>query len=147
MGLGCYNPSQNSYFSQKFLLTLQDHTIPIHLKEFLCVILSVKVWGKFWSGKTVQIFSDNDAVVEVITNLKPKDVKMQAYLREFLFWVCHFNFNPVASKIGTKDNNIADFLSRNFDDSDARAFFERESLSIPEKVALNDTDFNFVADW
>ena len=53
----------------------------------------------------------------------------------------------MASKIGTKDNNIADFLSRNFDDSDARAFFERESLSIPEKVALNDTDFNFVADW
>ena len=98
-------------------------------------------------GEVLEWQNRTDAVVEVITNLKPKDVKMQAYLWEFSFWVCHFNFNPVASKIGTKDNDIAEFLSRNFDDSDARAFFERESLSIPEKVALNDTDFNFVADW
>ena len=147
VGLGCYNPSQNSYFSRKLPLKLQDSSIPIHLKEFLCVILSVKIWGKFWTGKTVQIFSDNDSVVDVISNLKPKDLKMQAYLREFLFWVCRFNFNAVASKIGTKDNDIADFLSRNFDDSDAITFFEKETLPIPEKVEVVDTDFEFVADW
>ena len=102
VGLGCFNFSQNSYFSRRFPLSLQDSSIPIHLKEFWCVIISVKVWGQYWTGKTVEIFSDNDSVCNVITNMKPKDPKMQAYLREFLYWICKFNFKPVVSKIGTK---------------------------------------------
>ena len=43
---------------------------------------------------------------------------MQSYLREFLFLVCRLNFSPVVSKISTKDNDIADFLSRNYTPND-----------------------------
>merc|ERR1711954_285071 len=95
VGLGCYSLPQKLYFSCKFPHKLQDSSIPIHIKEFKCVILAAKVWGSYWSGMTVEIFSDNDSVVDVITNLKPKDPHMQACLREFLFWVCKFNFEPV----------------------------------------------------
>ena len=65
--------------------------IPIHEKEFLVVILSVRLWGPNWTG----LFCDNDAVCEAVTNQKPKDPTMQQLLREFLYWVCRFNFTPV----------------------------------------------------
>ena len=119
MGMGSWNPDLEEYFSRKFPLHLMDPQIPIHIKEFICVIMAVKLWGPQWAGKQCEIFCDNDSVCDVITYLKPRDPEMQRYLREFLYWVCHFNFRPVVSKIGTKENDVADFLSRNFCPKDA----------------------------
>ena len=62
MGLGSWNSEKAEYFSQMFPLKLQDPLIPIHMKEFLCVILAVKLWGSQWRGKKVIIYCDNDAV-------------------------------------------------------------------------------------
>ena len=72
---------------------------------------------------------------------------MQMYLREFLFWVCFYNFMPTVSKISTKDNDIADFLSRNYIENDAKLFFERENLPIQQLLNVSDSDFSFKADW
>ena len=41
-GYGCWNPELNQYISEKFPLQWLDPTIPIHLKEFMCVILATK---------------------------------------------------------------------------------------------------------
>ena len=109
--------------------------------------MAVKTWGKNWSEKTIQIFCDNDAVCDVIFYLKPKDPQMQIYLREFLYWVCIYNFHPVVSKIGTKENDIADFLSRNYFEEDADNFFARENLPPQYKLFLSDSDFKLKADW
>ena len=109
--------------------------------------MAVKQWGSQWVGKTVNIFCDNDAVCDVIFYLKPKDPGMQIYLREFLFWVCSFNFHPVVSKIATKENYIADFLSRNFSESDANLFFAKENLPPQTKLLLSDNEFKLYADW
>ena len=147
MGFGCWYPNQQEYFSSKFPMFLQDPLIPIHLKEFICVILAIKKWGHLWAGKQVNIFCDNDSVCDVICYLKPKDEKMQIYLREFLYWVCHFNFVPVVSKISTKDNDIADFLSRNFSKTDAKSFFKKENLPSQNPVTISESDFTFKADW
>ena len=147
MGYGIWNPGSNEYFSSKFPLHLQDSQIPIHIKEFLCLILASKAWGENWAGKTVQIFCDNDAVCDVVSYLKPKDSKMQVYLREFLYWVCRYNFHPIVSKIDTKENDIADFLSRNYSDSDADLFFTRENLPPQTKLSNIESDFELEADW
>ena len=72
---------------------------------------------------------------------------MQIYLREFLFWVCCFNFHPIVSKIGTKENDIADFLSRNYSESDANAFFACKNLPSQTKLYFTDSDFTLRADW
>ena len=140
MGYGVWNPDTREYFSSKFPLFLQDPKIPIHIKEFICVIMAVKQWGPQWAGKQVVIFSDNDSVCDVISYLKPKDPGMQMYLREFLFWVCRYNFHPIVSKISTKDNDIADFLSRNYFESDANSFFARENFPAQTKLFLTDSD-------
>ena len=147
MGYGVWNPDRREYFSSKFPSFLQDPQIPIHIKEFICIIIAVKIWGHTWAGKTIQIFSDNDAVCDVISYLKPKDLDMQRYLREFLYWVCLFNFHPIVSKIGSKENDIADFLSRNFSEDDANLFFTREGLSPQTKLTLSDSEFHLQADW
>ena len=147
MGYGIWNPNTCEYFSSKFPLSLQDPQIPIHIKEFVCIIMAAKTWGSKWAGKTIEIFCDNDAVCDVICNLKPKNSLMQIYLREFLFWVCLFNFNPIVSKIASKENDVADFLSRNYSESDADIFFTREKLPPQNKLSLSDDDFIFQADW
>ena len=72
---------------------------------------------------------------------------MQVYLREFLYWVCRYNFHPIVSKIDTKENDIADFLSRNYSDSDADLFFTRENLPPQTKLSNIESDFELEADW
>ena len=72
---------------------------------------------------------------------------MQIYLREFLYWVCIFNFHPVVSKIGTKENDVADFLSLNYSKDDADCFFTRENLPPQEKLSISESDFTLKADW
>ena len=72
---------------------------------------------------------------------------MQSFLREFLFWVCKFKFQPIITKINTRENDIADFLSRNFNDADAFLFFQRENLPAPEKIKILDSHYEFIADW
>ena len=110
MGGGSYFGME--YWSRPFPRWLQDTKVPIHLKEFWVVLASAWLWGELWRGKIVHIFSDSDPVVDVLTYEKPKDANMQELLREFLFIVCTRGFTPVFRKIGTKENSVADFISR-----------------------------------
>ena len=93
------------------------------------------------------IFCDNDAVCDTIHHKKPKDQTMQQLLREFLYWVCRYNFTPVVEKIGTKDNFVADFISRNTISSDIASFFESHGYPTQTKVEIPNDWFNYHADW
>ena len=66
---------------------------------------------------------------------------------EFLFWVCKFNFRPIVSKIGTKQNYIADFISRNYNLNDATDFFAKNELSNMKCIVIDDNYFCLHADW
>ena len=110
-----WNPVVSEYFSLKFPEYMQSAEVPIHIKEFVIVILQVRLWADRWSGQKVIIYCDNDAICDTCTNHKPKDLKLQKLLREFLYWVCKFNFYPLVTKIGTKANHVADFISRVYD--------------------------------
>ena len=112
------------YFSIKFPHYLCSSETPIHVKEFIVVILSVRMWDSYWTGNRVVIYCDNDSVCDTIVYQKPKEQNMQKLLREFLYWTCRYNFSPVLQKIGTKENYVADFIGRNTDVSDIDNFFE-----------------------
>lgn len=146
-GAGAWDEDLGEYWSREFPRALQSPDYPIHQKEFITVILEVKVWGASWSGKRVAIHCDNVAVVQSISLLKPKDPEMQRCLREFLYHVTVFKFEPVLVWIPTKDNYVADFISRNHNPDDiAKRFTE---IGIPEmkQIVITDDMFNFVADW
>ena len=120
---------------------------PIHIKEFIVVILIVRTWAKDWAGQKIVIYCDNDAVCETCTNQKPKDEKLQKLLREFLYWVCAYNFFPIIHKIGTKENFIADFLSRVYNTEAINNYFESLSLPMQLKRDIPSDWFGFKADW
>ena len=89
----------NSFWCRELPHDLQDAQIPIHLKEFWVIIVSARLWGSSWSGRTIVIWCDNDAVVDTIVHKKPKDAALLSLLREFLYVVVTHKFFPVLRKI------------------------------------------------
>ena len=145
MGGGAYFGSE--YWSRPFPRWLQDPDIFIHVKEFWVVLVSAWLWGEKWRGKLVYIFCDNDAVVEVLQKEKPKDPKMLELLQEFLYVVCTRKFTPIFKKIGTKANEVADFISRRHDPVATAAFFKSKHLPIRTLIEAPDNIFELGANW
>ena len=132
----------NQYWCRKLPLNLQDTAVGIHLKEFWTLIVSAKLWGSSWSGRAITLFCDNDAVVDTINHKKPKDSALLSLLREFLFIAVTFKFIPVVRKIGTKQNNLADHISRRHDHLAAARVFNEAGL--PDMVRVEVPDQFFV---
>jgi hypothetical protein len=135
------------YWSRPFPTWLQDPAIGIHLKEFYVVLASAWLWGDSWSGHLVYIFSDNDAVIESLEKEKPRDSEMLKLVREFMYLVCTKKFTPVFRKIGTKQNWLADFISRCHDHDSTKKFFAEKKLKEIKLLQIPDSFFNLNANW
>ena len=146
-GGGSWNPVSQEYFSMRFPEYMCSPDTPIHIKEFIVVILSVRLWGKNWAGQRILIFCDNDSVCDTCTNQKPSDPSMQKLLREFLYWVCFYNFYPVLQKISSEENHIADFISRNHNEDDITNYFSANNYPSQVKVKIPLDWFSFKAEW
>ena len=103
--------------------------------------------GDTWTGRCVVIYCDNDAVVETIHKRKPKDPALLSLLREFLFVVVTKKFYPVVRKIGTHENELADFVSRRFDPEAAAKKFKNAGLSTMKLVKPKTRYFELSAKW
>ena len=145
LGGGAYFGEE--YWSRPFPRWLQDPAIFIHIKEFWVVLVSAWLWGETWSGKVVYIFCDNDAVVEVLLKEKPRDPRMLELLKEFLYIVCTRRFTPVFRKIGTKSNEVADFISRRHDPEATQRFFRSKKLSPKLLRKVPDYFFKLQSNW
>lgn len=137
----------HEYWCRMLPHDLQDPQIPIHLKEFWVMIVSAKQWGDNWTGKTVIMFCDNDSVCDTIVYKKPKDSSLLSLLREFLFLVVSKKFFPVVRKITTKDNELADHISRNFDKSAAEKVFSKFGLLDMLEIKPREQYFKLTAPW
>ena len=138
---------QDEYWSQPFPLWLRDPQIPIHVKEFFVVLASAWLWGDKWKGNIVYIYCDNDAVVEVLDKEKPKDEKMMTLLREFMYIVCVKGFTPTFRKVGTKENFVADHISRCHDPSVTEKFFLKNNLAPKRRVTIPDNFCDIHSNW
>ena len=146
-GGGSWNSVRGEYFSMRFPDYMCSSETPIHVKEFVIVILCIRLWGSAWAGQRIAIYCDNDAVCDTCVYQKPKDLGMQQLLREFLYWVCRFNFFPVVLKIGTKENHIADYISRNHIKDDIEKYLDSCGFQNQSKIDIPLDWFNFQADW
>ena len=138
---------ENDYWSRPFPTWLQSPDVPIHIKEFYVVLASCWLWGDRWTGKLIYIFCDNDAVVETLEKRKPKDPKMLELLRMFLYIVCVKKFTPTFKKIGSKENYLADFISRCHDPILTAEFFQKQALPIRNLVEVPDKFFDLNSNW
>ena len=109
--------------------------------------MSARLWGKDWSGRAVTLFCDNDAVVQSINHKKPRDPELLSLLREFFFIAVSFKFIPVVRRIGTKENYLADHISRNFDSKAASKMFCVNGLTDMVKVVVSDKSFQLSDSW
>ena len=137
----------HEYWSRLLPPFLQSRAVPIHLKEFWVLLVSIKLWGSNWSGQAVELFVDNTAVCQTCSLQKPSDASMAAFLREFLYLVVHFKFHPIISHIGTKENFVADFLSRNYSHIAAEDFFHLHNMNQMSPRAVPDYLFKFSGEW
>ena len=78
----------------------------------LAVLIAVRFWGKYCVGGRIQLFCDNDSVVQVLNSSKTKDAFLGSCLREIWLEVskCHFEMRAV--HLPGVDNRVADWLSR-----------------------------------
>ena len=135
------------YWCRMLPVSLQDTKLAIHLKEFWVLIASARLWGSQWSGRAVTLFCDNDAVVDTINHRKPKDGALLSLLREFLYIAVSFKFIPVVRKIGTKENFLADHISRRHDSAAADKVFCEAGLPNMVMVEMPDVSFKLTEPW
>ena len=89
-----------------------DETADINLLEVWPVVAAASRWGSQWSGRKVVIRTDNTQVQQMINTGRSRSIRCMWWLRE-LFWLSVvYNFHLVAKRVTSKDNIIADYLSR-----------------------------------
>ena len=111
------------YFSEEFPKNMSDSEI--HIKEFVTLLVAVKLWGKSWARKRIRFHCDNQNVCFSINNQKPQDDGLQECLRELIYWESLYSFKIGAVYIETKANHLADFLSRSTKSSDHKNYFKK----------------------
>ena len=90
--VGCGGLCGLQYFHYSYPKRILDQGMPIHDLEMLAVILAVRVWGKNFAGMRVQIYCDNEAVVQVINSSKTRDPFLGSCLRELWLVVSKYGF-------------------------------------------------------
>jgi hypothetical protein len=80
-----------------------------HWFQLIPIVLAAAIWGREWSGLTVQAQCDNAAVVTDLNQDCSKNADVMHLLRSSAFIKAKF---IVASHIPGKDSHLADALSR-----------------------------------
>ena len=138
---------RGEYWSRTFPDHLKNPSIPIHIKEFWVVIASAWLWGDSWRGNMVYVYCDNEAVVHVLDKERPRDPGMLELLQEYLYIVCIKGFTPIFRKVSTKDNAVADFLSRNHDQLAIETYLRSQGLPELSRVHAPDHLFTLGSNW
>ena len=94
-------------------------TIPIAYKNFnivhqemVNILAAIRVWGNQWKHQKVSIACNNEAVVQVLSSGKTRDLTLAAIARNIQFQVALYDIDLKVRHIPGKTNVIADLLSR-----------------------------------
>ena len=109
---GCGGICGAEYFHASYPQVIVDQDLPIHALEMLAVLVAVRFWGKTCAGGKIQIYCDNESVVQVLNSSKTKDKFMGSCLREIWLEVSKCGFELRAVHLSGEENRVADWLSR-----------------------------------
>lgn len=140
---GCGAVCFSEYFKRIFPPAILALTLHINVLEPLTVVVTEKLWATCLQGLTIEFYSDNTACITAIHSKSLSNVHMQCCLRE-LWLVLSVHISLVVHHIPSKENSIADSLSRYNSDFSTRQFVDNyvvthELVEIP----LQDTLFSF----
>jgi hypothetical protein len=111
-GAGCY--FDGAWLMQGFQGPLSKcRRMSINWSELYAITLAAATWGMRLRQKKVLFHCDNMSMVQVLQSGTSKNRDIMKLVR-LLFYICaHYNFECNATHVGTKENGIADSLSRN----------------------------------
>ena len=119
------------------LWPLAWRSLNICVLELYPIMAAVHIWGRVWANTNVCFFTDNEALVHVITNQTSREPHIMALLRPLVLACLRFNINFVARHIPGRFNVLADHLSR----SQVEAFRElapwanRRPVQVPHSIS------------
>ena len=87
---GCGGFWRGKYFHSNFPSDFEQHGYSINVLEMFAIIVCLKLWGKFFKGKRIQIFCDNESVCFCLNTGKSHSEILQGCLREKAFLAAIF---------------------------------------------------------
>ena len=111
IGMGGYH--KDEFFLQEWDPTfLEQYEPTIQYKELYAVTVSVYMWGHRYQNRRIRLFCDNENVVRIL-NTSTSGCKNCMVLVRLLVAKClQLNLRVFGKFVSTKDNNLADALSR-----------------------------------
>ena len=94
--------------------------------------MAMQVWTKDVRDATIEIHSDNEAVVSVLNKLYSKNKDMRVLLKPIALWCMTRNLTIKASHVAGESNVGPDLLSRN----KMEEFFKQFPTMKPEPLAI-----------
>ena len=101
-----------NYFHSVFPDFIINKNWNINVLELLSIVICLNLWGKYFKGKRIQIFCDNEAVCQVISSGKARCELLKSGLREIAFLAATMESEIKTVHLGSKSNRISDRLSR-----------------------------------
>ena len=84
----------------------------IFVKELCAVLLAFRRWDRMWENKTVHLYCDNIGVVWALRKGLTRHVFGNTILKEILWRSAYLNIAIKVNYISSKDNFLADAISR-----------------------------------
>ena len=110
-GCGAYTRGSLEWFQLPWPVSWENTSIAI--KEMLPLVIAAAVWGRSWHGTLVRFWSDNQAVVAVLSSCTACNPQLMHLLRCLFFFQAQFGFELRAQQVPGSQNTAADALSRN----------------------------------
>lgn len=109
----------------------------INTKELAIIVSAAKRWGPMWANKRIQILTDNVCAMWNINNGTCVNLTSLNLLRELCDLSLKFNFTIHASFISSRDNFIADSISRLHENGQLPRFISVIPGGKPQSLVLN----------
>ena len=143
---GCGGICDHEFFHVQFPVSFMQQGLKIHHLEMMAVLLGVRIWGPRCQGMRVQIYCDNESVVQVINSSRTKDPFLGSCLRELWLEVSKYGFLLRAIHLPGEENRIADWLSRWELDVKYQRFFNEfvgDQKEFYTEIRITSEMFNF----
>ena len=110
LGMGGY--CENSYFTQMWPKWFLETAPSIELLELLAVTVGVLLWIHKFRNRRIVIFVDNKSVRDMLNNNSSSTKDCMVLIRIIVLECMIWNVRLFAKFVSSKDNDIADALSR-----------------------------------
>ncbi len=106
------NIALSGYYNGAWFVELTDTTQSIAHRELRALVLAAATWGAEWSSMSILFHCDNMSTVQILNSSTSRCADLMCLLRSLLYIAAKYQFRYKAEYINTKDNTIADSLSR-----------------------------------